>query len=192
MGDGLNQETTATPPTYYWSSSACPKWRDHCYNHSTDEDSQDSQGNLQGVVTFPAETQPWVLIAIAIHALSSNPGSTQEATASGSQGLATLLTNPLAAGSEFFSRECSRQPLSCELRLGSRGRQTCNSHFPEWTWSGSDLHARAESPLYSLGMIRKMSGQWTEGARKKAVQRATGRPERQVWTGRTVFPTFVP
>lgn len=108
------------------------------------------------------------LITNATHAPSSNPGSAPKATAPGSQALATLLTSPLAAGSEFFPRECSRQPSHSQgdRKLASRVKPTCDPsrsilNFPEWTRPGSDLHSQAETPLYmySLRMMRKMSGQ---------------------------------
>ena len=93
------------------------------------------------------------LITNATHALSSNPGSAQKATTPSSQALATLLTSPLAAGSEFFSRECSRQPLSRRQEAASRVKLTCDPsrsslNCPEWTWSGSGVHSQADTPLY--------------------------------------------
>ena len=139
---------------------------------------------------------PW--ITNATHALSSHPGSTQDATTPSSQALVTLLPNPLAAGSEFFSRECSRQPLSMQQRLASKMKPICHCNrstlnFSERTWLGSETLSGWDTTVCSQKMgpsrlMRKMSEQWTEGGgaeREKLSREPLGYLKVGVRMGRT-------
>lgn len=179
MGDRLNQETTTTTHSvlYYWRRFACPMWCDYCYA-ALQTRTLRLWGNPHKVMTFSADTQSWVLWLQMPHMLlpSSNPGSAPKATAPGSQALAHKpwrLCSPVPWQQAQNSFQGSVPDSPATLKATGSWQAEWNRLATPAEASSISLNGLGQVlifPLrlrhhcmYSLRMMRKMSGQWTEG-----------------------------